>query len=218
LPSKLKDSGFHKRLRDLIASEPPYAWARRVGISKGAFTRIFKQGTIPTAELLYRIHRATDVSFDWLLTGAGVMRQDGLSSAAASAQGMTFIPPASATALAGAADPPWRDLAFSRAWIARELGLDPEGLLLLKVGGDAMAPTLADGDLALADGSQSGITQDGIYALGQGDLLRVRRVQHMTGAEFLAQSDNPLYAPFVFNLRGTVRVVGRIVWVGRRIP
>src|SRR5262249_29834078 len=70
-----KNPRFHARLQRLIGREAPYAWADRIGISKGAFTRIWKEGTVPTSELLFRIRAATGVSLDWLLTGEGEQGQ-----------------------------------------------------------------------------------------------------------------------------------------------
>jgi len=63
--------GFLSRLTQLIGDKKPFRWAADVGISKGAFDRIWNKGTVPSAELLVRIHNATGVSIDWLLTGQG---------------------------------------------------------------------------------------------------------------------------------------------------
>ena len=67
----LRNPDFHSRLRQLVGQERPYSWAARVGISKGAFTRIWREGTVPSAELLLRIREHAGVSLDWLLTGEG---------------------------------------------------------------------------------------------------------------------------------------------------
>jgi transcriptional regulator with XRE-family HTH domain len=67
----MKNPGFRTRLEALIGSEQPFAWAARVGISKGAFSRIWHEGTIPAGDILLRIKRATGVDMDWLLAGEG---------------------------------------------------------------------------------------------------------------------------------------------------
>ncbi|MFW6349492.1 MAG: helix-turn-helix domain-containing protein [Thiohalospira sp.] len=72
MEGELRNPDFHARLRQLVGKERPYSWAARVGISKGAFTRIWREGTIPSPELLLRIREHAGVSLDWLLTGDGV--------------------------------------------------------------------------------------------------------------------------------------------------
>jgi transcriptional regulator with XRE-family HTH domain len=50
----------------------------RVGINKGTFSRMWKEGAIPKGEHLLRIAKATGASIDWLLTGEGpMMRGEG---------------------------------------------------------------------------------------------------------------------------------------------
>lgn len=68
-------SDFRLRLESLIGDEPPFAWAQRVGISKGAFSRIWNGGSVPKPELLLKIREATGVSVDWLLTGEKTLEQ-----------------------------------------------------------------------------------------------------------------------------------------------
>jgi len=71
----VKDEGFLSRLKELVGDEKPFHWATEVGISKGAFDRIWNKETVPSAELLVRIQKATGVSIDWLLTGEGPVRK-----------------------------------------------------------------------------------------------------------------------------------------------
>lgn len=73
-PAQTKNPEFRARLEKILAGEPPFTWAKRVGISKGAIARIWHEGTYPTGDLLLRIKRATGVSLDWLLTGGDSSR------------------------------------------------------------------------------------------------------------------------------------------------
>lgn len=70
---RLKKPEFHGRLKLIVGGERPFTWAHKVGISKGAFDRIWNEGTIPSPELLIRIYKKTHVSITWLLTGEGSM-------------------------------------------------------------------------------------------------------------------------------------------------
>src|SRR5574341_356577 len=124
--ARFRHPDFHGRLRRVIGTAPPFAWAKQVGISKGAFTRIWKQGTIPTAELLYRIRRATGVSLDWLLTGEG---EPGGSAAPATA-GDALVP-LPALAESPAEPGPGGFLALRREWAARRFGTEPDALAVV---------------------------------------------------------------------------------------
>ena len=204
---------FRGRLRQIIGTDQPFAWAKRVGISKGAFTRIWKQGTIPTAQLLFRIKQATGVSLDWLLTGDG--RPGG--GEAARGHDDRLIPLPVLTLGRGGPRLDGGFLALRRDFAARHLGTDPGQLAILWVRGDAMSPTLEDGDMGLIDRRQRSIAQEGLYALRQDGTLRIVRVQRISRGRFQASSDNPRYKPFVFTARNRVSIVGRVVCAGKLV-
>lgn len=65
------DPRFLKRLKTLIGDEKPYAWAARVGISKGALTRMLNEASVPAAAILKRIAEKTGANIHWLITGEG---------------------------------------------------------------------------------------------------------------------------------------------------
>ena len=71
---ELNRDEIHARLASLVKDEHPFAWAKRMGISKGAWTRIWNQHTVPSPELLVRIQKKTGALIDWLLTGSNDMR------------------------------------------------------------------------------------------------------------------------------------------------
>lgn len=206
--ARLRDPQFHARLRRLIGRERPYAWADRVGISKGAFTRIWREGSVPTSELLHRIRRATGVSLDWLLTGEEAAERGaaaGLATVAMYAPG--------GPGRRRAAHP----IALAEAWLKEWLDARPEHLACVVVRGEAMAPALGDGDLALVDRRVTRPEPDGLFAIQQGGTLHVRRVQRIAAGRYQALADNPRFRTFTFGLSARTAVVGRVVWVGKRL-
>jgi transcriptional regulator with XRE-family HTH domain len=84
MTSELKDPEFHVRLTEIIGQERPFSWAAKAGLSKGAFSRIWNEGTVPSPDLLKKISAATGYSIDWLLTGEGPMRRGDAAPAAVS--------------------------------------------------------------------------------------------------------------------------------------
>lgn len=82
-----------------------------------------------------------------------------------------------------------------------------------------MAPTLADGDEILVDRGDAGERlRDGIYVLRIEDVLVVKRVAaHPAGRSLSIRSDNGAYPSWPDVEPASVEIVGRVVWVGRRL-
>jgi phage repressor protein C with HTH and peptisase S24 domain len=144
-------------------------------------------------------------------------------SAPPAAAGLVAVPrlAVGASAGAGAFDPAEQvtgRIGFDAGWLSR-LGLDPASLSLIRVEGDSMAPTLSDGDEILVDqGDGAGRLRDGVYVLRLHDALVVKRLARGPGAGRIAiVSDNPAYPSWPDFDAAAVTIVGRVVWVGRRL-
>jgi phage repressor protein C with HTH and peptisase S24 domain len=109
-------------------------------------------------------------------------------------------------------------LAFRRDWM-REMSLQPDRLALVEVSGDSMEPTLSVGDVVLVDLAQAEIRGDGIYVLRRDGTLIVKRLQTTITGDVYIRSDNDRYPPdhVPREKLGQVQVLGRIVWLGRRV-
>lgn len=110
-------------------------------------------------------------------------------------------------------------IGFDTAWL-RRLGLDgaPGRLSVIRVDGDSMVPTLADGDEILVDREDSaGRLRDGVYVLRIEDALVVKRLSVGPGGRLSVRSDNDAYPGWPEVEPGSVDIVGRVAWVGRRL-
>jgi phage repressor protein C with HTH and peptisase S24 domain len=143
--------------------------------------------------------------------------------AAAPAHDVVTVPQldvgASAGAGAFAGDEQSRSrIAFDRKWL-RGVSADPKQLSMIRVEGDSMLPTLADGDEILVDsGDASGRLRDGIYVLRMDDVLMVKRLALNPAAKRVTvKSDNPAYPSWPDCPLAKVGVVGRVVWAGRKV-
>ncbi|MDD3517506.1 MAG: S24 family peptidase [Chromatiales bacterium] len=243
MKTSYKDPGFRERLAQLVGTDQPFAWAGRVGISKGAFSRIWRQGTVPGPELLRRIQDATGISLDWLLTGqepmypghrpaegfvgiTQVLHPDGIRAAESPDNEYVTVPlhPHHAAAGHGPAlgDEHLLDaLAFRRGWIQSELHANPHDLYLLYVEGESMEPVLRSRDLVLVDRREADrVPHDGIYAVRVNGTLLIKRVQRLPGDRLQLTSENPAYQPIAVNgdeLQRELEIIGRVIWVGRRL-
>ena len=82
-----------------------------------------------------------------------------------------------------------------------------------------MLPSLSDGDDILVDASDGvGRVRDGIYVLRLEGALVVKRISlNPVAGRVTVQSDNPAYPSWPDCDPARVDVVGRVVWVGRRV-
>ncbi len=110
-------------------------------------------------------------------------------------------------------------IAFDPAWLRRIARGSPDQLSVIRVTGDSMVPTLADGDEILVDrGDGAERVRDGIYVLRIDDALVVKRIAlHPAARTVSIRSDNPAYPGWPDCDPAAVDIVGRVVWAGRRI-
>lgn len=114
---------------------------------------------------------------------------------------------------------PLATLAFQATWVRSVASGRPEALSVIRVEGDSMLPTLADGDHILVDGDDRERLRDGIYVLRTDDALLVKRLSVNPATRRLTiRSDNDAYPSWDDCDPATVAVIGRVVWVGRRLP
>lgn len=90
-------------------------------------------------------------------------------------------------------------------------------LFIARGDGDSMMPTLINEDLVLIDQTQTKISQsDRIWALQIEDAGLIKRVRVIPGGGYELISDNPAIPPQAVE-RQYVHIIGRVIWVGRRV-
>jgi hypothetical protein len=109
-------------------------------------------------------------------------------------------------------------LAFQANWVRTIASGRTEALTVIGVEGDSMLPTLADGDQILVDTDDRERLRDGIYVLRTDEALLVKRLSVNPATRRLTiRSDNEAYPSWDDCDPAGVHVVGRVVWVGRRL-
>lgn len=110
-------------------------------------------------------------------------------------------------------------LGFQAGWLRDLVGGNPDGLSIIQVRGDSMSPTLSDGDDILVDASDTAERlRDGIYVLRIDEALIVKRLAlNPSGRQFTIRSDNPHYPIWSDCRPEDIHIIGRVVWVGRKL-
>ncbi len=210
LDSLLNERGIdYARLSQVIGRNPAYI---QQYIKRGSPRRLAEQD---------RARIAAYLGVPEAMLGGPVQRI--ATPARVRGPGMVLVPKLAIGASAGAGasvdgEAVEGEVAFDPKWL-RDLGADPRALSIIRVEGDSMAPTLDDGDDILVDGGDAAARlRDGIYVLRMDDVLMVKRVARAPGQGRISViSDNPHYRSWDDLPMGSVQLVGRVVWTGRRV-
>lgn len=103
-------------------------------------------------------------------------------------------------------------------WLRSITNADLGHLMLAQVDGDSMEPTLRSGDQVLIHLLSKQPQRDGIYGIRRGDEMQVKRIAISPRDNTLTIiSDNPAYPTWEGIDPDTVDVIGRVLWLGRRV-
>jgi hypothetical protein len=139
------------------------------------------------------------------------------------AAGLIAIPKIAAQASAGPgslhdSDNVSGQIGFDAKWL-RSVTTNPASVSVIQVEGDSMVPTLADGDDILVDRSDGADRlRDGIYVLRMDDALNVKRLAiNPVSRTVTIKSDNAAYPSWPDCDLRKIELIGRVVWVGRKL-
>jgi hypothetical protein len=180
------------------------ALSRLVGRNPAYIQQFIKRGSPRNLPERERAILARYFGIDARLLGApdddGAMQPDGLH----------LVPKLAVGASAGAG-----------AWAEGEAlagRVDPKQVSLIRVEGDSMQPVLNDGDDIMVDRAAAFLTlRDGIHVIRLDGVLMVKRLARAPGGLLSVLSDNPAYPSWPERDPAEVELVGRVVWVGRRL-
>ena len=108
---------------------------------------------------------------------------------------------------------------FADPLIRHEFQARPEDLRMITVDGDSMEPLFSSGDRILIDVSRQVPVPPGIFVIWDGMGLVTKRIEHVPHSEpprVVIKSANPEYESYE-RLVDEIRIVGRAVWVSRRL-
>ncbi len=205
------------KIADLMGGKK--SLARTIGISESQLYRYISGDSQPTVEPLAAIARCGQVHLDWLVLGEGptgiAAEINDLKAIYSSKQEYISIPelkddesnesPASRQV---------GKLSFNHFWLVKA-GLTPENLRLLRAQGDAMSPTIKDGDLLMIDIKQNAFDGDAIYVLKLDQQLMVpKRLQQSIDKGLYLVSDNPAYREHHIpdSQKQDLNIIGKVVW------
>ncbi|MFV0421586.1 LexA family transcriptional regulator [Oleidesulfovibrio sp.] len=213
--TKLSFSIFFRRVKESTDLTTQQALAKALGVNRSAVTQAKQRDAVPEKWVL-KIARMFALSPDWLETGSGNI--EAFQQAFAESE-LYPVPKVEAKLCAGGGSLEVGTAAveehiFQLSWLQKKG--NPRSMVLMDVIGDSMEPEIYAGDTVLVDQSHTTLRNGTIFAVGVEDAVMVKRVEKKPEGLIL-HSDNPAYSPVY--LRGdeleTVRIIGKVIWVGR---
>ncbi|MFN4354299.1 S24 family peptidase [Parvibaculum sp.] len=218
---------------------------RRVGVSGTTWQNYELENASPNAHVLAHLS-GEGFDINWVLTGEGTMRHEdaapGRSAPGFSELGTreirrgeiggdgrhVLVPKLTLRAIEGddglrmtVEDRTMLDtLSFRRDFISRDLKTDAADLVAVEAADDAMLPSIAPGDLLLADTSEPKLRGNGVYIFASGGALTVRRLQIRLDGGITVSSDNASRYPaeeVESGALGKIKILGRVIWRGGRL-
>jgi hypothetical protein len=187
------------RMKEVVDVSTDVDLATAIGVSRSNPAVWKIRDRMPLAECVEMAEKH-GVSLDWLVLGRGV---SGIEAPASSPAGGST--PADDTYV----DFPAFDMPsfiegeiarmsfrVPRAWVEDE-GVSIDDTIAMRIPGNCMSPTIADGEVVLVDRRPRDL--DGVFILRIGESLRVRRVQRMHGGALHLLCDNPSFASDVID-------------------
>lgn len=109
-------------------------------------------------------------------------------------------------------------VAFKRTWLRQMTGSPVEKLFVVPVIGDSMEPTLHSGDHVLVDTEDKRWMHQSIFVIRyDSDLVVKRIVFDPTSKKLRIYGDNPIYKPHENVSPKDITIVGRVIWLGRKV-
>lgn len=107
---------------------------------------------------------------------------------------------------------------FATEWLRSITSAPFSQLAVVTAAGDAMEPTLHNGDHALVDTSQLNLRREGVYVLRIDDTLMIKRVtMHPVTKRVTIRSDNARYQTYEDLDVDNVEALGRVIWIGHAL-
>lgn len=215
------------RLLEALRCEKDVQLAAALGVSPQAVSQARKKDRIPEGWLM-RAALRHGISVDAILFGQGHEGERAASRPAVRAVpggenqcevDLVLVPLVAARLSAGPGSLETDSevlghFAFRTDWLLRKG--NPDNMVLMRVYGDSMEPTIQHGDMALVDQGKTRIVPHTIYAVGVNEEIYVKQVETLPGHRMILRSHNERYDPIEVDLRGdmadSVRIIGKIIW------
>ena len=197
------------------------ALARLAEVSESVVRKWTAGASEPTAGNLVAVARAGGVTVEWLATGDGAK----IPAMVMNVEGYLAVPYYDIHLVSICNDlfdakPAAQSIIVPRSFPSENAGTSSIDLAFIRMHGDAMKPTLHDGDLLLIDRTDQ-VVSNSVYVFFWSGVMFIQRLQQtLKGVVFFQENDleqPPSEMPNFADFEGRNGIVGRVVWKGRKL-
>jgi hypothetical protein len=212
---KKRTSSFAQRFETIVREfGSRYRLAKASGVAESTLQQYvaLESDLPPRADILIKLAQTANVSIEWLATGKGEMRQDGMVSGAAMADVVMIELRDTHAALS--AEIILAFLPFSRWWLEHSLDIrEPSNLMAIQTN-QSLSPEKNGSDLVLVERFQNRFAGEGIYVFEGHMGLILRRIEASLKEGFVVTEFGVSEKIAATDILRTL--VGKVIWRGSR--
>jgi phage repressor protein C with HTH and peptisase S24 domain len=202
-----------KKVREALGlTQSQFADTMEVKWHKIKDIEIGKQKLSP--DLAQIIEKKYYIDFKWLLTGEGEMYS---ARQKQRTENFVYIPKYQfSSSLNGQNTYTIQQyenfLCIQSSWLEQGITANTDNLFAMNVEGDAMEPTFKNGNIVIANKSETKV-KNGIYVIRIDDSVEIKRIHRLHNSQSKIISDNKLYEPYTVKISSdeNVEIIGKVV-------
>ncbi len=238
VPSYKKELGTRiEQVCNLVGGKK--ALADMLGMHDVQIHKYISGKNLPSVKVIHDIAKVANVSIAWLASGEGPMKKDELENPdwkgrvarplravgdveeRIDPDDFYYVPMVQVELSAGHGAFVHSEgledyYAFRKDWL-RAKARNPRQVVLMRVVGDSMEPTLLPNDTVMIDLLRRKVYDGCIYAIRLDDLVMIKTLQTRPGDELLIISDNKEEYPAITAKKKDVHIIGQIIWFAREL-
>lgn len=199
--------------------EKPAPLSERAGLGITAVRDLFRKASSPKVSTALAIAKALNLSIDEIIA-AGRDSDSQVPPAGTEGDALVAVYDVAASAGNGThieGEEVLCNMAFDRGFLRRMTDAKPSDLVIIRVKGHSMEPTLLDDDHVMVDLTKTNLSFDGLFVIRFDDALHVKRIgRSATRGNVVVVSDHPAYRDLDMP-KPDLDVIGRVLWVGRKV-
>jgi len=208
-----------KRIKELRGKVPRDVFATQLGVVRNTVQRYEIYEQKPSLEFIEIICNKFDVNPDWLIFGKGAKYRGDTHKQESSPLDYSYIPMVEAKLSAGGgsfveSEAVQGYYAFRKDWLSK-VTTSVSSLILMRVTGNSMSPTLNDNDTVLIDTNRLDIKEGKVYAIRFDHVIMVKRLAYRPGSKVLVISDNNREFEAYEAALQELHVIGEVIFFSR---
>lgn len=212
------------RIKEVRGTTPREEFAALFGVNKATIQRYEIYGRDPGTEFITNLCERYGINAEWILFGSGQKYRGGGQGQQSSGQDQDpfdfdYIPMVEPKLSAGGgafveSEGVRGYYAFRKDWLHRVTSSSKD-LVLMRVIGDSMAPTIQENDTVMVDTGRRDISEGKVYAIRYDQTIMIKRLVFRPAEKILVISDNRTeYEPYEAAMTD-LHIIGQIIFFSR---